>query len=313
MKVVPIIVGPTGVGKTEISVLLSKYLPVEIISADSRQIYRYLDIGTAKPDKKLLMQIPHHFIDALDPSEEFNAGRFEHEARSVIDQVFERMRVPLVVGGSGFYINALIDGLPDIVEVGGEMRVNLKKRLAVEGVEKLYEELQQVDPDLARKLAVKDKQRIIRGLEVYYASGSRLSRMQTRPQRAANFKPLMIGLTADREVLYGRINRRVDVMLETGLVAEVQKLSNLGLTPDLNALNTVGYKEVYDYLSGATTYEEMTEEIKKNSRRYAKRQLTWFRRDKRIQWLEINTPGDVETTARRILDIYKNGLSENVA
>jgi tRNA dimethylallyltransferase len=306
MKYVPFLVGPTGVGKTEISIQIAKYLPVEIISADSRQIYRFLDIGTAKPSSEILMKIPHYFIDYLTPDQYFSAGMFGREARNKISQILEKKAIPLVVGGSGFYIKALIDGLSKIdISDDQTIRDDLRQRLKNEGVEVLHRELESVDPDLAKKVKIKDKQRILRGLEVFYLTGIPLSQFQQNKPDPADFNPVLIGIDAEREFLYNKINSRVDEMIKIGLVEEVRQLKNRGFSDKNNALNTVGYKEVFDYLNNMIEFEEMVEKIKLNSRRYAKRQLTWFRRDERIKWLKIDDFNNIEDAADKILERYR--------
>ncbi len=304
MKVVPFLVGPTGIGKTNLSILLAKKLPIEIISADSRQVYRYLDIGTAKPTQQILTKIPHHFINYLSLEKDFSAGKFGRAARRVIKQIFNRGLVPLVVGGSGFYIQALIDGLSDIMIRDERIRHELKDRVIKEGIDKLYQELQDIDPDLAKKLQKKDKQRIVRGLEVYYASGHRLSELQTIKAEKSDFMPFMIGLTAERQYLYSMINHRVDRMMENGLIEEVASLKANSFSREINALNTVGYKEVFEYLDKKINYETMILEIKKNSRNYAKRQLTWFKKDMRISWIFIDEESDLEKISDTIIERF---------
>jgi tRNA dimethylallyltransferase len=308
MKVVPFLVGPTGIGKTILSIHLAQKLPVEIISADSRQVYHDLDIGTAKPTRQILNKIPHHFIDYLSPETDFSAGMFGRAARKVIKQIFNRDLIPLVVGGSGFYIQALIDGLSEITVRDESIRHALKDRVMKEGIDNLYHELFGVDPDLAKKLQKKDKQRIVRGLEVYYASGHRLSELQTIKAEKADFKPFMIGLKAERQYLYSMINLRVDLMIEKGLIEEVASLKAKGFSREINALNTVGYKEVFDYLDNRINYESMIINIKINSRHYAKRQLTWFQRDKRISWISIDEKSDFEKISDTIIERYHKYL-----
>ncbi len=308
MDVVPILIGPTAIGKTAVSLQIAKQLPVEIISADSRQIYRYLDIGTAKSEPDILNKVPHHFINSLSPDEYFSAGMYGREARKVINQVLDRKNVPLIVGGSGFYIRALVDGLSEIDSTDEAVRITLQKRWENEGGKQLFSELEKVDPDLATKLEKNDKQRILRGLEVYHVSGNRLSALHQIEAQAADFLPLMIGLSADRKYLYNRINQRVDEMIKLGLVEEVQRLRQKGFSQNLNALNTVGYKEVFEYLDNNIDWEEMIGKIKQNSRRYAKRQLTWFRRDLRIRWLNIDEYKTNEQIAGEIIGIYRHSV-----
>ena len=296
---VPIIVGPTAVGKTALSVLLSGYFSVEVVSADSRQIYKYMDIGTAKPDKSILEKIPHHFIDILEPDAYYSAGMYGKEARQVIWQIQQHGRIPLVVGGSGLYIRALVDGLFEADLRDDSLRKELADQTKRKGLPAMFEQLKAVDPLYAQKISPGDEKRILRALEVWELSGQRFSDLQ-KQTRKADFEPRFFGLTADRNILYERINRRVDKMLEQGLLDEVRRLRDAGYTPPLNALNTVGYKEAFAYLDGAISYEEMTEQIKRNSRRYAKRQLTWFRQDERIEWTEINSEKDLQNICREI-------------
>jgi tRNA dimethylallyltransferase len=303
MNAVPFFVGPTGIGKTEISIQIAKNLPVEIISADSRQIYRLLNIGTAKPSPETLLRIPHHFIDYLSPDQYFSAGMYGREARKKITQLFENKIIPLVVGGSGFYIQALIDGLSEIDGTDQTVRLELRQRLENEGVERLHKELESVDPDLAKNIKIKDWQRVLRGLEVYYVSGIPLSRLQLQKPIPADFNPVLIGLEANRDFLYNKINNRVDEMIKVGLIDEVRQLKEMGFSEKNNALNTVGYKEVFEYLDNNLQFDEMVEKIKINSRRYAKRQLTWFRKDSRIKWVKIDDFEKMQDVVDQIIGI----------
>jgi tRNA dimethylallyltransferase len=303
MNAVPFFVGPTGIGKTEISIQIAKNLPVEIISADSRQIYRLLNIGTAKPSPETLLRIPHHFIDYLSPDQYFSAGMYGREARKKITQLFENKIIPLVVGGSGFYIQALIDGLSEIDGTDQTVRLELHQRLENEGVERLHKELESVDPDLAKNIKIKDWQRVLRGLEVYYVSGIPLSRLQLQKPIPADFNPVLIGLEANRDFLYNKINNRVDEMIKVGLIDEVRQLKEMGFSEKNNALNTVGYKEVFEYLDNNLQFDEMVEKIKINSRRYAKRQLTWFRKDSRIKWVKIDDFEKMQDVVDQIIGI----------
>lgn len=304
MSIVVTIVGPTGIGKTRLSVKLAKLLPIEIVSADSRQIYRFLDIATAKPTKEILKKIPHHFIDFLRPDEYFSAGMYSQVGRRIIDQIFKRDHVPVIVGGSGLYIRALFEGLSNIDIRDEKIRHSLRHRMAIEGIEKLYLQLLEIDPVLANRLAKNDKQRIIRGLEVYLKTGQRLSELQEAETKPAGFTPFMFGLNGPREWLYQKINQRVEEMLDQGLLAEAANLKLKGYNLHINALNTVGYKEIFDYLDNRIDYDTMIELIKQNSRKYAKRQLTWFRKDKRIHWFEVQETSDFTKIAQEIADRY---------
>ncbi|NIA29655.1 MAG: tRNA (adenosine(37)-N6)-dimethylallyltransferase MiaA [Actinobacteria bacterium] len=287
MKVL-LIVGPTAVGKTEISLRLARSLGGEIVSADSRQVYRYMDIGTAKPAKHELEQIPHHFIDVRNPDEYYSAGEYGCEARACIKNLLSENKVPIVVGGSGFYIRALVDGLfaPGISDP--QVKEKWRLRIRKEGAENVFAYLQKIDPQSAARLHPNDTQRVVRALEVYEIAGKPLSAFQEGGETPADFSIIFIGLTRKREVLYERINSRVDKMIEKGLIDEVVSLRKRGWGPELNALRTVGYKEVFDYLDSAVSMDEMIRLIRQNSRRYAKRQLTWFRRDSRIHWIDLD-------------------------
>ncbi len=299
------IVGPTGIGKTFLSRLVAEKIDLEIISADSRQIYRYMDIGTAKPEAEFRQQVTHHFIDICDPDAYYSAGMFGKEARSTIEQVFKRGTIPMVVGGSGFYIKALVDGIFELDAKDEAIRQQLEEQLKSEGLPKLYQELQSVDPEYAAKISPNDRQRILRSLEVFLVTGKPFSYFHQQKPEPAVFKPVFWGLTMERQKLYQRINQRVDEMLKLGLIDEVKMLLDKGYSPDLNALNTVGYKEVIAYLKNQLTFEEMVEQIKRNTRRYAKRQFTWFRADQRIHWFNVETKADFKELQQKIIRTIK--------
>lgn len=281
-----ILTGPTAVGKTAVSLDLAERHGAEIISADSRQIYRQLDIGTAKPTAEERTRVPHHFIDELDLDEPFSAGRFAEAANERIAQIYTRGRVPLVVGGSTLYIYALEHGLADIPEVPPEVRREMTRRLEREGADVLFRELQRVDPASAAMLDPTKTQRLVRALEVYHATGTPLSVYHEHQQPSAyRFRTLV--LYRDRAELYQRINHRVDQMLDAGLLDEVRAVLDQGYKPTLNPLRTIGYQEPIAYLQGAIDRDEMVRLLKRNSRRYAKRQLTWFRRFPRYEWVSL--------------------------
>ncbi len=286
---VVLLVGPTAVGKTELSLSLTETLRGEIVSCDSRQVYRYMDIGTAKPTPAELARAPHHFIDVRDPDDYYSAGHYGEEARGCIDQLFERDKPPVVVGGSGFYIQALVDGLFAPRLSNPAVKEKWRRRIAEEGIETVFDYLRRVDPVTAGRLHANDLQRVVRALEVFDLSDTPISQFRQGDAEPAEFNPVFIGLYRDRQNLYERINRRVDAMLEQGLLDEVRALRERGYSPSLNALRTVGYREVFQYFEGELTFDEMVEKIKQNTRRYAKRQLTWFRKDERIHWLNIET------------------------
>jgi len=283
-----IIVGPTAVGKTELSLQVAEVLHGEIVSADSRQVYRYMDIGTAKPTTEELNRVSHHFINVRDPDQYYSAGEYGREARLCIAGLLHQGIAPVVVGGSGFYLQALVDGLfaPKLSDT--QVKEKWRQRIRNEGSEAVFRILEQVDPLTAVRLHPNDTQRVVRALEVYELAGTPVSAFRKGEEIPADFTPVFVGLNRDREALYRRIESRVDAMLQAGLLDEVHTLRDRGWGPDLNALKTVGYQEVFAYFAGAMTYNEMVERIKINSRRYAKRQLTWFRRDDRIHWLDID-------------------------
>ncbi len=304
-KKVLVIVGPTASGKTELSVIISKELDGEIISADSRQIYKYLDIGTAKPTRGVLNSCKHHFIDEYLPDEIFNAGEFGKQGRERIDQIFKKGKQPIVVGGSGLYVNSLIDGFFDAPSADDHVRKGLYERLHSEGSEKLLDELRKFDPDAASKMLPSNVRRIIRAIEVYAITGIPISKLQNE-KIEISFRKIIIGLDWEREILYERINRRVDEMVSNGLIEEVKELKNIGYTSEINSLQTVGYQEVFMHLNGEIDYAAMVELIKRNSRRYAKRQLTWFRRDERIKWFMIDNDTDFSKLSTDIIKHFKN-------
>ncbi|WP_456441240.1 tRNA (adenosine(37)-N6)-dimethylallyltransferase MiaA [Caldithrix abyssi] len=302
-RVVHFIVGPTAIGKTFLSALLAEKIKVEIISADSRQIYRFMDIGTAKPEAEFRQRVTHHFIDICDPDEYYSAGLFGKEARTTIEGIFARGRVPLVVGGSGFYIKALVDGIFELDAKDEKIRQQLSERLERDGLRALYDDLKKIDSVYAAKISPNDRQRILRSLEVYFITGKPFSYFHQQKPEAADFKPVFWGLDMERKALYQRINERVDQMLAEGLLDEVKTLLEKGYSPQLNALNTVGYKEAIAYLQNRLSYEEMAEQIKRNTRRYAKRQLTWFRADQRIQWTRVDSPQTLKKLAEEIAEV----------
>ncbi len=278
------VVGPTAVGKTALSIQLAKAYNAEIISADSRQIYKYMDIGTAKPSVTEQAGIKHHLLDVIMPDMNYNAGKFVADANDIIARLQANGKNVIVCGGTGLYIKSLIDGIVPLDFPVQPIRGELEKRLTTEGLADLYNTLAERDPVLAKKLNPNDRQRILRALEVVMATGTPLSEWHQIKPEPASFSYKMFGLEMERELLYQRINNRVDKMLEEGLVDEVKRLIEMGFS-ESNALNAVGYKEVLSYKAGDIDYEEMVELIKRNTRRFSKRQMTWFRKEKRIVWL----------------------------
>lgn len=294
------IIGPTGSGKTPLSIIFAERMHGEIVSADSRQIYKHLDIGTAKPTAAELRRVLHHFISILEPEEEYNAGMFGKDARVAIQEIISRKKLPLLVGGSGLYIKSVVDGLFEGPGKDPEIRTRLEDKLEKEGAAVLFAELKRVDPISASKAPPTKPRRIIRALEVYYITGQPISQLHAKQSNEPEFETVQFALEWDRKTLYARINHRVDTMIEMGLLAEVKHLKEKNFSATLNALNTVGYKEVFNYLDGVYDFNEMLRLIKQNTRRFAKRQLTWFRADKRIHWIPMNEKKSLEEAAEEI-------------
>ena len=277
-----VVVGPTGSGKTDLAVALARHFKTEIISTDSRQFYRGMPIGTAQPTAEQLAAVPHHFIADRLPEEELSAGGYEREALERLESLFERHDVVVAVGGSGLYIDALCDGFDELPCDTAEIRAELMERLANEGLESLVEELRERDEAYWQVVDRHNPARVVRALEVCIASGKPYSEQRTATKRERPFRVVKIGVLWEREVLYERINRRVDMMIGEGLEAEARSVQHLR---HLSSLQTVGYREFFDYFDGKISYDEAVELIKRNTRRYAKRQMTWFRRDNSTRWL----------------------------
>jgi tRNA dimethylallyltransferase len=297
--------GPTASGKTELACdIIAHQLPVEIISADSRQIYKFLTIGTAKPDPATLQTVHHHFVNLLYPDEPWNAGMFASHSRELIPKIFRSGKIPFVVGGTGLYFQALIDGIIDVPAVDPEIRKELEDTLDKDGLAILIRELEHKDPETASRIDLRNPRRVIRALEIFRQAG--YSGAEIRKKTVPlEYTVLWFGLNWDRKRLYRRIDQRVDNMLDRGLVNEVTNIKERGYDRSLNALQTVGYTEVFDFLEKKISDTEMVRLIKRNSRRFAKRQLTWFRREKRIRWIEINDPADITYAANLIVSEYK--------
>ncbi|MDU7151548.1 MAG: tRNA (adenosine(37)-N6)-dimethylallyltransferase MiaA [Peptoniphilus grossensis] len=283
MENLVIITGPTGIGKTELSLELAKKYKGEIISSDSMQIYKKLNIGTAKIDLNNT-SIPHHMIDIIEPSDNFTVADFKNSAKKIIADINNRNGLPFLVGGTGLYINSLVYNL-DFTETEPdyEYRDELREILEEEGSEFLYEKLQEQDRDMAEKIHKNNGQRIIRALEILKSGNKKGDNFR---EENKDYNLIYIGLNMDRSKLYEKINQRVDKMIDLGLVDEVKNLLDEGLDKNSQSLKAIGYKEVISYLDGEIDFDEMVDLIKKNSRHYAKRQLTWFRRDERIKWFD---------------------------
>lgn len=282
-KTLIVLVGPTAVGKTELCIDIARKLDTEIISADSRQIFRELKIGTAAPTPQQLNKVRHHFIASHSVYQYYTAGMFEMEALGVIREILARKDQVLLTGGSGLYINAVCHGIDALPKADPEVRKNLLKQYEQEGLAGIRQRLRMLDPASYEQMDLKNPKRILKALEISLTTGKPYSSFLTRKRKDRPFHILKIGLTRDRQELYDRINRRVEQMIEEGLVEEARQFKG---EKHLNALNTVGYKELFSYFNGEISFEEAVRLIKRNSRRYAKRQLTWFSRDPEIHWYQ---------------------------
>ncbi len=286
-KYLIVVAGPTAVGKTAAAIQIAKELGTEIISADSRQFYSELNIGVARPSEDELRTVKHHFIGHISITTPYTAADFEKDALAVLSQLFTSHNYVVVAGGSGLFINALLNGLDDLPS-DEELREQLSRRLEAEGLEVLTEQLKQLDIESYSTIDINNPRRVIRALEICLASGKKASELRKNSTTQRDFTPIKIALNLDRELLYSRINQRVDLMMNTGLLKEVE-----GLLPhrSLNSLQTVGYKELFDYFDGKVSLNEAVELIKQHTRNYAKRQLTWFRKDTDYSWFEPTQTG----------------------
>lgn len=289
-----VIGGPTGSGKSALAVEIAKHFGVPIISTDSRQVYRGMAIGTAQPTTEELAAVKHYFIADREVEDDFNCGRYEVEALILLDKLFTEYEYVVAVGGSGLYIQALCSGMDDLPEADEKIRAELKQRLEQEGLDSLVEELQRLDPAYAEVVDRCNPARVMRALEVCISTGRPYSEQRSGTITERPFNIIKIATDMPRDILYERINKRVDIMVEDGLVEEVR---NLYPKRELNALQTVGYRELFDYFDGKCSLNEAIELIKRNSRRYAKRQMTWFRRDEEFRWF---APSDIENIVKYI-------------
>ena len=277
------IVGPTAIGKTALSLKLAQHFSTEIISADSRQFFKEMQIGTAAPTVEELSKAKHHFIHHKSIEDQYSVGAFEKEAISCLKSLFENNNVVVMVGGSGLYVDAVTKGLDYFPDVDASIRENLNNRFKTEGLHALQEQLKQSDFEAYNTIAIDNPHRLIRALEICIGTNKPYSSFLNKKKTNRNFNTITIGLSADRETIYDRINQRVDIMMDQGLLKEVKALTT---KQHLNALNTVGYKELFNYLNGDWTLDFAISEIKKNSRRFAKRQLTWFKKNKETTWFD---------------------------
>ncbi len=293
------IIGPTAVGKTKITIDICKHFNSEIISADSRQIYKELNIGVARPSKYELLQAKHHFIASHSIKKYYNASKYEFEVNKVIEKLFDKHDILFVTGGSGLYINALLFGIDKLPTIKPEIRNNLQNKFENEGIESIRFLLKKLDPDTYKKIDLKNHKRILKSLEVSIQTGKPYSTFLTGKVKNRNFKPVLFFLNRDRKILYQRINKRVDLMIKKGLINEVKNLYDYkNLTP----LKTIGYREIFDYLDKKISLQKAVELIKRNSRRYAKKQITWFKRYKNAHQIMI----DDNFKEQKIINLINN-------
>ena len=285
-----VIVGATGSGKTDLSIGVAEHFGAPIISTDSRQFYRGMAIGTAQPSREQMARVEHHLVDCHDVTEDFNCGAYERVALERLAELFKKHDTVVAVGGSGLYVKALCEGMDDLPDAEPTLRAELLKRLETDGLESLVEQLKELDEDYYNEVDRCNPQRVLRAVEVCLTTGQPYSSLRKGGSKQRDFEIVKVGIDYPREELYDRINRRVDMMMEEGLEAEAR-----AMLPQrhLNALQTVGFSELFDYFDGTISKEDAVELIKRNSRRYAKRQMTWFRRDKDIKWFTKPTVEEV--------------------
>ncbi|MGB3773965.1 MAG: tRNA (adenosine(37)-N6)-dimethylallyltransferase MiaA [Leeuwenhoekiella sp.] len=280
-----VVVGPTAIGKTSLAIALAKHYGTEIISADSRQFYKEMKIGTAVPSEEELNQAKHNFIQHISVNESYSVGHFEEDALNCLDKIFQNNSTAIMVGGSGLYVKAVLEGLDHLPKVDDTTRLELQQKMNEEGLDALTAMLKIRDPKQYDKIDLSNPQRVIRALEVCVYTGKPYSEFLNKDKPKRNFNYVKVGLTADRDIIYDRINKRVELMFEKGLKNEVKNLVD---KRHLNALNTVGYKELFTHFEGKLTEKEAISEIQKNTRRFAKRQLTWYRKDESIHWFDYD-------------------------
>ncbi|WP_281887141.1 tRNA (adenosine(37)-N6)-dimethylallyltransferase MiaA [Paenibacillus sp. YYML68] len=305
-----VLVGPTAVGKTKLSLTLAKQYNAEIISGDSMQVYRGMDIGTAKAAPEELAAVKHHLIDILEPHEPFSVAEFQERCTSLIQDIGARKRLPFIVGGTGLYVESVCYDF-QFSEVSSDeaFRSEMTDYAQSHGAEALHARLAQVDPESAEKLHPNDQRRIIRALEVHHVSGERLSEQQKRQTKVSPYQLCIVGLTMDRALLYKRIEERIDLMLEQGLIDEVRGLLELGIPSSSTSMQGLGYKEIVAYLEGRASLDEAVDLLKKNTRHFAKRQLSWFRHMKEIEWVDMSQLEDFTTQLDAVRAIISTKLT----
>ena len=305
-----IIAGPTAVGKTELSIKLAQKYNTSIISADSMQIYKHMDKGTAKPSVEEMDGVTHYMIDVVEPSEDFSVAEFNSLAEDYIEEIHSNGHVPIVAGGTGLYINSLIYDMDFSSSDSNEkLRKELRDFANEHGPEKLHERLKAVSPENAEKIHPNNVKRVIRALEIYYETGNEKKDFTDGPKKSTKYDPILIVLNRDRDHLYSRINERVGIMMEDGLLDEVRQLLEMGCNQNMISMRGIGYKEIICHLEGLCSLEEAVEDVKLNSRRYAKRQLTWFRRYNFAKWFNIDEYDDYKALEESVMDYIEHMLS----
>lgn len=298
MHTLIVLIGPTGVGKTELSLRLAEHFRTCIVSADSRQLYADLKIGTAAPTPGQLQRVPHHFVGTLRLTDYYSAAQYEAEVLNLLEKLFTEHDTVVLTGGSMMYVDAICKGIDDIPTVDAETRQLMLQKYEAEGLESLCAELKLLDPEYYRQVDLKNPKRVIHALEICYMTGKTYTSFRTNSPKERPFRIVKIGLTRDREELYDRINRRVDLMVEEGLVEEARQVYPYRA---LNSLNTVGYKEMFKYLDGEWTLPFAIEKIKQNSRIYSRKQMTWFKRDKEIRWFHPEQEAEILEYCRQAI------------
>jgi tRNA dimethylallyltransferase len=307
-KTLIIIAGPTAAGKTALAIQIAKHFKTEIISADSRQFYREMNIGTAKPSKEELEVIPHHLIDSHSIVDSFSVGDFEKEVINLLEKLFKSLDKVVLVGGSGLFINAICNGFDELPVATNEIRAGLNKLLTEKGIDHLQEKLKKADPQYYAEVDINNPQRLIRALEVFESTGYPFSTYRTKTPKKRNFNIIKLGINPTREKLYEQINLRVNQMVERGLFEEVKGLVEYR---QLNTLNTVGYSELFEYIDGKLSKEEAIDKIKQNTRRFAKRQLTWFKKSEDMNWFEANELNAILDFLDAAMNVRSNVVQKN--
>ncbi len=311
-RIIPVIVGPTAVGKTKYAVQIARKLNGEIVSADSMQIYRFMDIGSAKPTEEEQAAARHHLVDAVDPREPFSVAQYRHMAKECIEDIFQRDKLPVISGGTGLYVNALIYDMDFSAPPADlEQREKYRKTAEEKGPQYLHDILNDIDPDAAARIHPNNVRKVIRAIEAA-KSGEKIPSFETSFRSTSDYRCILIGLQRDRAELYDRINRRVDQMISDGLEDEIRSLMSMGLSSSDISMKGIGYKEMIDAMNGRITMEEATELIKRNSRRYAKRQMTWFRRYPDIRWFDLSENSEMTCDAGAACSAERGGSEEEI-